>query len=112
MITCPTCGQEPAPKPRDWLTEDEVLLVEFLTLRLSAHRDKVEEHASGPYKEEAVVASDLASSAGAIVQGFAWTRDPSARANLRFPLLLLTQPWIYHPDNKWVDELKEKLGCL
>lgn len=105
-----TSRQEPSPS--DWVSPDEIRLVEFLQARLSEHRENVEEYTAGPARAVAVVAVDLSASVGSVVHAFAWTRDQGVRARLRFAVLLLSQPWIHHPDHEWVDELKERLGCL
>lgn len=112
MTVCSACGQERAPSPSDWLSPDEIRLVEFLQVRLSEHRDAVDAYTTGPARVAAVAAVDLSASAGSVVHAFAWTQDQGVRARLRFVLLLLSQPWIYHRDHEWVDELKERLGCL
>jgi len=95
---CPTCGHVPEPQPSDWLTEDEQSLVEFLAARISEHRAAIEQHTNGPARNVAIAAADLVASVHGIVIGFAWTRDPSRRAVLWLPLLMLTQPWLEHPD--------------
>lgn len=106
---CPTCGHAPEPQPSDWLTPDELALVEFLTVRMAEHREALEEHTDGPLRELMITASDLVASTVPVVSGFAWTQDPARRAVLRTPLLLLAQPWAEHPDNQWMDELRSIL---
>lgn len=111
---CPTCGHVPQPRPADWLSPDEVALVGFMVARLGEHRDACEP-LTGPdsaLRMTAIAASDLAGSASAVVEGFAWTVAPERRALLRFPILLLSQPWLEHPDYNpaWRDELATKLG--
>lgn len=109
---CPTCGHVPAPKPSDWLTDDEQRLVDFLGERMAEHRAACEEFTNGPARLTAIAAVDLVASSMGVVSGFAWTRDPDRRAVLWFPILLLSQPWLEHPDYDpaWRDELASRIG--
>lgn len=112
MPLCPTCGRD-SDDPADWLTPDELDLADFLAARLAEHRDAVEVHTTGRARATAIAAADLCASAAAVVRGFAWTRDPQRRDLLRLPVLLLTQPWVEHPDCRpeWIGEIRDAIGA-
>lgn len=96
---CPGCGLD--LRERD--------LIAFLRARLAEHVDEVERHAgaSQPIRRMAVAASDLALSVRTVVDLYARS-SPERREALRFPLLILTQTWVEHPD--YAPEWREALG--
>ena len=99
--------------PADWLTADEAGLLAFLRARLAEDRDYAEQVVQTvDDKPAAVRLADLVASVTAAVAGYAWTADPARRAVLWLPLLVLSQPYMEHPDYApaWRTDLMTRLG--
>lgn len=99
--------------PADWLSPVEADLLAFLRSRLAEDRDYAEQVVEAATDKAAPVRlADLVASVTAVAAGYAWTSEPDRRAVLWLPLLVLSQPYMEHPDYapEWRADLMTRLG--